>query len=299
MKKLICLLLALLLPMTACAQTLVCGAEEGTTMADLAATLAELCGWDLTLDEDEATAANEMLSASGTVCLGTQLTQIRSLQGYTDKDLRDTMTPVLLCAQDDVWVVMQAEAAASLGIADLAQLRAWIEANEYAAIMMRPLDADVYDRAVCRLMDAFCLDQELFFDTDDMVAAMDASTPYVLLTGSASALALSAEGYTVLGCLSAERGAAFPELLCAAEADMPVCDGEQLLLMVKKGTKTTAILSAAKTAMADARWTEALAAAHLQSASVEGDALTAQVKAQFADYVDYMTAEGLFFYEEQ
>ena len=293
------LCLCLLCPALALGQTLYAGGagDEASALSRLTEYLAGSCGWEMELDDSEEEAAGGML-ANGGLCLATQQLCIRALQGYCDGDPRTDMRGVTAVACQDLFLLMNADEAEALGIADLSGFRAYAEANEYSLILMRSLDAGACDRACCVLADALCLDSEVFMDLEDMEACADEETPYVLVVTASDAVRLSGSGFAVLGCLSGDSPDDFPEAQSAAEAGLPMCQAVWYgILSPANGTGDDAAVTASLTAAMNAdAWDALLSELHLREVEITGFA--AFVTEQCADLVDYMTAEGLFFYEE-
>ena len=296
MKKLIAIILCLLCPLTCMAQTLVCGGADNETLQQVGTLLSSACGMSLSSVETEEAAANEMLANADTFCLATQQMPIRALQGYADGDPRRDMEAVALVAKDDVFLAMYQPAAEAIGVSDLAGFQAYVTANEYGVTLMRYLDANAYDRACCTLFDGLYVDSEPFYDLEDMMGSVDEEPPYVLLVGAADAAKLAADGYVVLGCMSEARSPFFPELQCAGEVGLPVCQGVWYGVFAPAGVDVSAVAEAVKAAVTDPAWGEQLQSLMLQAATM--DDFQSFVTEQCADLVAYMTAEGLFFYEE-
>lgn len=295
MKKLLVLFLCLLLPASCFAQALNVGGSADSALVQIGTQLAAQCGYTLNCADTEESAVNAMLADTGSLCLATQQMPIRALQGYSNGDPRKDMQALTIVAKDDVFMLMRKNAAEAIGVTDLTTLNAFLEENEYGVTVMRFLDANAYDRACCTLFDTMYLDSDVYTDLDDMVSSTDDETPYMLLVGASDAMKLSTGDFVVLGCMSETRSPFFPDIQCAAEAELPVCQGVWYGVFTTAGADTS-VTSALQTAANDGAFITLLNNLYLQPASM--DDFQSFVLFQCADLVAYMTAEGLFFYEE-
>lgn len=302
MKKALCLLVLLVMvPFAALGEgvTLSCPFDETTPQGELAAALGALLGAQTRcMPDDMATQPlNAMLADSSVYCLHTNEALIRSLQGYTDSDLRQGMQAVCQVAQDTLYLAATPEAAQEAGLTDLASVADYLAQNEYALMLARLMDASAEDYAATELLNALTLDQMLFVDDADLSDNME-GMPLLLIADTNSAKALEAKGCVVLGALSQQRTKAYPELPCAEEAGIPVYANVYYGVFASSGADIAQVREALEAVRASQAWLDALSACGLEAPALSYDAFKTRVEDDFAAYVDYMTAEGLFFYEE-
>lgn len=297
MKKAWIWILALLLTVS-CA-----GAEKGLTAdftpesaeAALAEVIAGRTGLPLTLVEgaEPGKAANLMLADPECVLCGSQQALIFGLQGYTSADLRQAMTPVCRVAVSPLYLVMDPGTAEAYGIRDLETLTAYIAENEYELTYARHLGADTVDRAVVRLSNETAVLTDYFRAEEIADALRDGEADAAVFSGQE--LAESGETWLVLCCLGAERSAAYPDVPCAAEAGWTSSEGVWIALFASSEVSAEDVSAIAAAALAVPA--DALPAGYEYS-PLEGEACREAVQELFRDYKAYMTAEGLFFYEE-
>ena len=303
-RRLVTLMLALTICGAAAAETVTAPFPDGSAEAALTARIAETLGYDyapaeagaVLSSEGRAEAANVMLAETGTLLCDTQAALMAGLQGYTEEDLRTAMTPVCRVARCPLYLVMSAETAREKGIADGEGLLAYIAENEYADdfLLARHIEADPTDRAAVFLADRLPVLTEPLWPEEIPEA----------LRGGEAALALFTETelsgddgeWLVLFTLGAERTGARPEIPALPEAGLEACPEPALYLMTAAGTAAE-IISAAAERVGKADLSADCAAAGYVFEPLTGEALTAEVAALFADYKEYMTAEGMFFYE--
>jgi len=297
MKRIGILVLALMLAALPAA-----GAERGleadfaadSPEAALCAVVAEKTGLPLeTAGEEPGSAANRMLADPGRIVCGTQQVLIEGLQGYTTADLRQAMTPVCRVAVSPLYLVMDRSAAEAYGISSLETLQQYTAEHEYELTFARHLGADPADRAAVRLADEAAALTDYFREEE---------IPDVLRSGDADAAVFSGRDlaendgdWLVLCCLSAERSRDYPDVPCAAEAGWTPCEGVWFALFASADAPEEEIGSVAEAARAIAQ--EDLPAGW-ELSPLEGGECREAVRELFADYKAYMTAEGLFFYEE-
>ena len=284
MKKLIALLLviSLMLPAAALAETLYY-AQDDAELADAAAAAFSL---EKKETPERIKALDALLSDPSGLALVTEQQFIEGLQGYGEAD-RDTVETgfvlVSVLGQSDLYLVCSAETAEAAGISDLASVRTYLEENEYALIMMRSLSADQADYAATQLMDALYFDSETFVDAGDEADNLEGGEAYVMVCDTARALEMADAGCVVLGPLTQKRTAEFPDLPSAGECGLPVIGGSWFALC---GRADGAAWEG------EAQLPEDALAAYCLHAPEAPVSLPQIIE----DYVDYMTAEGLFFY---
>lgn len=300
MRKPLILILVMILILSSAAAVLaekglsVSCSPEGTEYI-LALRIAELLELPLLASESETpgSAANRMLADPECVLFASQDALIAGLQGYTDEDLRKAMLPVCSLAVDSLFLVMDKDVANEYGVTDFDSLYAYIKENEYDLTFARHMGADPVDRAVIRLTDELAVFAEYYRETE---------IPEVLCSGEAAAavftaaeLAENPDEWLILLCLDADRSQAFADVPCAAEAGLTPCEGEILgLFLSAEAEEETAVR--VRNAVLQLQQ-EDLPAGYTLNLT-DGDTFSATVKNLFEDYKEYMTSEGLFFYEE-
>ena len=310
MKKILTLLTAVVLSLCLASAA---GAEAalaapfpaGTAEAVLTARIAEALGLDYAPADETANvsdvragAANRMLSEPGVILCDTQAALMAGLQGYTDQDLRDAMVPVCRVARCPLYLVMDAGAAAEKGISDSESFRAYLAENEYddSLLLARHVEADPSDRAAVFLTDELPLLTDVFWPQD---------IPEILKTGDAALAvyteaelnAAAPEDLVVLFTLGSERTEAYPEVPAVTEAGLDACPEPALYLMAKVG-EDPALLDGIAQKISEAGLSADCPPAGFVFDPLSGESLTEEITAIFADYKNYMTAEGLYFYEQ-
>ena len=274
MKHVVILLLVFaLLPGLALGETLYYFNDDEAIAADISAEKVET--------DSRMAALNAVLKDDHAAALLTQQELIESLQGYSEGDVKTDIQLVRALGQSALYVVCSEETAGEMKT--LSDLAAYLQENEYALQIMRCFTASNADYASMMLMDAMALDSEMFVDDQEKWDSIG-DGPFILVAEEENAIELNEKGYVVLGALTQERTAAFPDLPCAQECGLPVVRGTYYGLFAKAGADASAFADAALSE-------ETLAAHHLmapdQDISLEED---------ITHYVDYMTGEGLFFY---
>ena len=298
MKKLMTLVIALLLVVTpVCAERAVVSSfGEDSGEAELAAAVAETLGLPLMNEQDDSHGANRMLSDPERVLLGSQMVLIASLQGYADRDLRTDMKVIGRVAKSPLYLVMDAGTAADCGITDIGDLVRWLSENEYEMLCARHIDADPIDRAAVRLSEEMPVLTDIYYD-DEVLDVLHGNEIQLAVLSEADLAAAEDPVLLILCCLDGERSAARPEIPCAAEAGLPVCQGLTLWLMASAEADTASVEAAARELPEEAL-REQLASWGYAFSPLFGEECEQEIRDTFADYKDYMTAEGLFFYEE-
>lgn len=244
-------------------------------------------------DEDAGSAANRMLADPEHILLGSQDVLIAGLQGYTELDLRQAMTPVCALAVSPFFLVMDRNVAEELGITDLDSFRAYISEAQEDVIFARHLDADPVDRAVTRLAYELDVLTDLFEDDEVPAALRDGEA----LAGvfSAADLAESEENWLPVLCLGTERDSAHPDVPCAAEAGFTPSEGFLVGLYMSSEASAESVENVCTAAQS--LNVSLLPAGYVPSALSASD-YAALVSSLFTDYMGYMTEDGLAFYEE-
>ena len=300
-------LLILCLASAACAETTVAAPfPAGSAEAALTARIAETLGADyVPADENAPTgsdgrsaAANRMLEEPETLLCDTQAALMAALQGYTKEDLRTAMTPVCRIARSPLYLIMDAAAAGEKGIDGSESFLAYLAENEYddSLLLARHVEADPVDRAVTFLSNELPLLTDVFWPADIPDALKNGEAALAVCT-EAELCAAEPGDLLVLFTLGSERTETHPEVPALTEAGLEASPEPALYLMAKSGTDSGLLEEAARKISETDLSADCLAAGYFFD-PLSGDALAAEISDVFADYVDYMTAEGLYFYEQ-
>lgn len=269
-----------------------------TPPAAIAAAVARAAGLalDLTEEADPAAAANAMLKSPDVLLFSDQAVMFAGMQGYTDEDVRVAMQPVCRIAHSPLYLVMDAAAARDLGIGNGADWMDYIAANEYELLLARHTDADVIDRAATLLSDELPVLTEYYLveEIPDVLAAGEAQAA-VFSWGEMEAL--DRDSLLILCSLGEAREAQTPDIPCAQELGMPPCQPIYLYVFASAQAAAEDVARAAEACLAiSPDMVNALPG--FAFSPLSGEALRQEIARTFADYKRYMTAEGLFFYEE-
>ena len=299
MKRILaCLLIFLLTCSSALAGSLLeAPYAPDTAGAAVAAAAAEALGAELHLTDgaDLPKAADVMLQTPGNLLCADQSLIISGLQGYTSQDLRTAMRPVCRIAESPLYLVVDRLTAADIGVSDIGSLLAWIGEHEYEAYFARHLDADVIDRAVTRLSESVAVLTD-YYATDEIPSALAEGKALAAVVSEAQ-LGSADPSLLPLCSLGGSRTGAFPDLPCAAELGLPVCDGIEIWLFASSETDDSAVEQAASVCLGmDPGSVDAVPG--FAFAPLAGEKANEKIREVIADYIGYMTSEGLFFYEE-
>ena len=200
----------LLLFLFLCASALAAASLEAPYTPDspgaaVAAAAAEVLGLELHLTDgaDLPKAADVMLLYPGALLCADQSLIISGLQGYTSQDLRTAMRPVCRLAVSPLYLVVNAQAAADLGITDAQSLLSYIAEHEYEAYFARHIDADVSDRAVTKLSESVPVFTE-GYPEDEIPSALESGEVLAAVVSEAQ-LAVADSSLLPLCSLGAER----------------------------------------------------------------------------------------------
>ena len=265
--------------------------------AAVAAAAAKALGTELRLTEgaDLPKAADAMLQAPGTLLCADQSLLISGLQGYTSQDLRTAMRPVCRVAASPLYLVVDRLTAADIGVSDAESLFAWIGEHEYEAYFARHIDADVIDRAVTRLSESVAVLTDYY--TEDEIPSALAGGKVLAAVVSDVQLAEADPALLPVCSLGSARTGAFPDLPCAAELGLPVCDGINVYLFTSSETDDATVEQAASACLnMDPGSVDTIPG--FAFAPLAGEEVNEEIREIIADYIGYMTSEGLFFYEE-
>ncbi len=276
MKKamLVFLLMTVLLPVKANAEVLYYGADDAALVSDLE---------PVSEFPSRAEAMSAALEDDTGAALITQQDLIESVQGYTDWDVSSDLSLVKVLAQSDLYLVCSADTAKDTGVFNLPSLTEYLKTHEYGLQIMRSFQATNTDYASVLMLDELMLDEEMFVDEADKWSSIE-NGDYILVADTAKAVELEKEGKVVLGALTEERTAEYPDLPCAGECGLPAIDGTLFVLATKKDAngKTWAELSLTE---------DVLTEEHLHQPNEK-----LSIEEAMENYVNYMTEEGLFFY---
>ncbi len=293
MKKIMLLALALcLLPLAGVAETTLYFGEEDGTANVLADVLSELTGWPSDAAEEATAVLDRAVSDPDCVALVSQQALLEGLQGYTDCEVRTDLQLLLPLGEEELFLVTSRETADSLGLTDLPSLQAYLTDHPFELTVMRSFEAGAADYAAVQVFNALDLDSDTFGDLQDCAESL-ADGDY-LLVANLACIAQMGDGYAVvLGPLTEERSAFYPELPSAAECGLPVCSGNVWALYIAAGEDPEPLRTLLLPAVADEAFAEVLADANLLPVAPDGFPLAELL----TDYVGYMTEEGLFFYD--
>ena len=233
------------------------------------------------VSESRLETMNAIAGGQADMALITQQELIQGLRGYTEGNVKDDLKLVQLIARNDLYVVCSSETAESAGISSLPELAAYLEEEQYGLSILRCFAPSNEDYASTLLFDAILLDSEVTTDDEEKWGFLSEGM-YILIADTAKALELAENGCVVLGALTAERTAEFPDLPCAGECDLPVIPGTWYALVTYKDAMLPEPVSA------DDNW---LSAHHLYASTDDFD-----LKTEIKDLEDYMIAEGLTYY---
>ena len=308
MKKSLVFLLTLLLlilslaPSAGAEGSLVTPFPDGSAEAALASRIAEILEIAYLPSEEAAPeserrvkAANLMLAEPGTLLCDTQAALIAALQGYTTEDYRSAMVPVCRVARCPLYLVLGKSTAAALGIDSMESFLAFLAEHEYddSLLLARHVEASPSDRAAVFLADELPLLTDVFFPEQipDMLSSGEAA-----LAVFTEAELEKAQDLLILFTLGSERTEARPDIPAIPEAGFRACPEPALYLMARVGMEE-ALLQEKALKISEADLSAACLSAGFVFDPLSGEALRAEVAGIFADYRDYMTAEGLYFYE--
>ena len=241
---------------------------------------------------------NRMLSEPETFLCDTQAALLVALQGYTNEDLRSAMKPVCRIARSPLYLVMDAESAKNIGIIDGSSFLAYLAENEYDdhLVLARHVEADPSDRAAAFLSDELPLLTDIFWPDNipDMLKCGDIA---LAVYTEAELNAASSEDLLILFALGSERTGTYPEIPSVTEAGLIACPEPALYLMARSGENESLLDKMAQKICENPLITDCLSAGYVFD-PLSGDSLSEEISAIFTDYKSYMTAEGLFFYEQ-
>ncbi len=291
MKKLLLSLMVLLLFVSAAQAEiiLVDGYSAHPAEAALSERLAESLAAALQTDvsvrheADALSAINAFLGlpeGSSPLLLCTQEAMILSLQGYTDQDLRTAVLPAARVAASESWLYASPAVLELVPSPTLDSLTAYTEENPYQLFIARLIDASPADYLTLEATRDMYVDQNLYMDDEEMGAEAKAGAPD-LAVFSAAMLPGAAADYERL------FPAGLPGLWQGLFARP---DGEKMIPVLSQAALALNETPEGREMLSDAGYTP--------GSGLDAEEFTGEVKALFAEYVRYLTNEGLFFYEQ-
>ncbi|MBQ4579433.1 MAG: hypothetical protein IJA83_02110 [Clostridia bacterium] len=282
MKKLIMLTIALLLLcLPALAETQIfCAGDAGTPAYEISQRLAGDLAGTVVASSSALDAMNLFLAADqdSAVFIGDSSAMILSLQGYTDADLRTAISPAARIAVSPA--MMYAAPAVLELCADVTAegLQVYTENAPFELFIARLIDASPVDYLTLEASAMLYVDQSLYMDWAEMAQAIQ-------------------DGAVDLCVFGAEMPAELNGLLT------PLYDtgmeGPFLGAFVHAGAANAAAVEAAVLALSEQTEVQTLlqSAGYMPGTQKNAAAFEEEVKALFQSYIQYLTNEGLFFYE--
>ena len=277
----LCIVLAsLILCLSATAETQIfCAGQEDDFLPLLCTLLAEELGdATVTCGGDTLTTVNQFLAAeNGAVYIGNPHAMILSLQGYTDADLRTEIAPVVRIASAPATLYATEGALALCAEKSEEALMAFTENQPFELFIARLVDASPEDYLTLESTALLYVDQNLYMDYEEAAQA-------------------AIDGAADLYVFGAQMPAELKELVTPLY--QTALDGPFLGAFMHTGADSTRLEAALLTALSQTAVQEMLASEGYASDSWQNSADFAEaVKTLFADYIQYLTNEGLFFYE--
>lgn len=271
----------LLLCVPALAETQVfCTGEAGDAVYDAAAVLAEKMEGEVVSAPTALDAVNLFLAADGNsaVYVGDPSVMILSLQGYTDQDLRTAVTPAAMLAGSPA--TLYATEAVLNACEDMTEdgLLSYTENAPFELCIARLIDASPEDYLTLEATSMFYVDQSLYMDYAEMAQA--------ILDGAAD---LCVFGARMPGEVKDMLTPVYETALA----------GPFLGVFVQADAANLQATEAAVLAMAEQEDVQAAlkAAGYTEHSQLGADEFGQLVKELFQSYIQYLTNEGLFFYE--
>lgn len=274
----VCLLL-LCLPALAEPQVF-CAGEAGDAAYEISQRLAAKMEGSVVSAPTALEAMNLFLAADpdAAVFVGDSSAMILSLQGYTDADLRTAVAPAAKAASSPAMLYASQGALALCPDADADSLTAYTEEAPFEMFIARLIDASPVDFLTLEATALMYVDQNLYMDWAEMAQSVQ-------------------DGAADLCVFGAQVPAELEGLLT------PLYDtgleGPFLGAFVQTGSGLAADAEAAMLALAAQEDVQTLlqSAGYTPGTQLDSEAFTAQVKELFQRYIQYLTNEGLFFYE--
>ena len=282
MKKLLLTLIALLMfCLPALAETTVfCTGEAGDPAYEISQRLAAELEGSVVAAPTALEAMNAFLAADkdSAVYIGDPAAMILSLQGYTDADLRTAVAPVAKIASSPATMYATPAVLALCTDATPEGIQAYTENAPFELFIARLIDASPVDYLTLEASAMFYVDQSLYMDWAEMAQAVQ-------------------DGAIDLCVFGADMPAELEGLLT------PVYDtgleGPFLGAFVQTDAANAATVEAALLALAEQAEVQTLLqeAGYTPGTQLDSAAFAEEVKDLFQRYIQYLTNEGLFFYE--
>lgn len=282
MKKLFTLTLALMLfCLPALAETTIfCTGHAGEPAYEISQHLARKLEGSVVTAPSALEAVNLFLAADkdSAVYIGDPAVMILSLQGYTDADLRTAVAPAAKIAASPATMYATQAVLALCEDATPEGFQVYTENAPFELFIARLIDASPVDYLTLEASAMFYVDQSLYMDWAEMAQAIQ-------------------DGAIDLCVFGAELPAELEGLLT------PVyntgLEGPFLGAFVQTDAAHAAAVETALLSLAEQEEVKSLLldAGYLPGTQQSSAAFTAEVKELFQRYIQYLTNEGLFFYE--
>ncbi len=282
MKKLLALSLALMLIcLPALAETQIfCAGKAGDPAYEISQHLATELEGSVVAAPSALEAMNLFLAADkdSAVYIGDPSVMILSLQGYTDADLRTAVAPVAKIAASPATMYATEAVLALCADATSEGFQAYTENAPFELFIARLIDASPVDYLTLEASALFYVDQSLYMDWAEMAQAVQ-------------------NGAVDLCVFGADMPAELAGLLT------PVYDtgmeGPFLGAFVQTGAANAAAVENALLALTEQEEVQNLLqkAGYTPGTQLDSTAFAEEVKELFQRYIQYLTNEGLFFYE--
>lgn len=282
MKKLLTLILALMLfCLPAMAETQVfCTGEAGDPAYEISQLLAKELEGSVMAASTALEAVNAFLAADkdSAVFIGDPAVMIISLQGYSDADLRTAVAPVAKIAASSA-MMYAAPSVLSL-CADLTPegIQAYTENAPFELFIARLIDASPVDYLTLEASALFYVDQSLYMDWAEMAQAVQ-------------------DGAIDLCVFGADMPAELEGLLTPVyDTDL---EGPFLGAFVQTDAANAPTVETALLTLVEQEYVQTLLqqAGYTPDTQLNSEKFTTEVKELFQRYIQYLTNEGLFFYE--
>ena len=282
MKKLLMLSFVLmLLCLPALAETKIfCTGEAGDPAYEISQRLAAELEGSVVAAPTALEAMNLFLAADkdSAVYIGDPAAMILSLQGYTDADLRTAVAPVAKIASSPATMYATEAVLALCADATPEGFQDYTENAPFELFIARLIDASPVDYLTLEASAMFYVDQSLYMDWAEMAQAVQ-------------------DGAIDLCVFGADMPAELEGLLT------PVYDtgleGPFLGAFVQTDAANAATVENTLLALAEQAEVQTLLqeAGYTPGTQLDGAAFAEEVKDLFQRYIQYLTNEGLFFYE--
>ena len=282
MKKLLLTILALLmlcLPALAEVQVF-CTGEAGDPAYEISQRLAAQMNGTVNAAPTALEAMNGFLAADKdtAVFIGDPSPMILSLQGYTDADLRTAVVPVAKIATSPAVMYASQEVLDVCPDATYDSLVAYCEAAPFEIFIARLIDASPVDYLTLEASAMMYVDQDLYMDWAEMAQCIQDGAVDLCVFGAD----MPAELAGLLTPLY-ETGLEGPFLGAFVQTDSAAAaEVEAALLALTAQTEVQELLQSA---------------GYTPDTQKDSAAFTEEVKDLFQRYIQYLTNEGLFFYE--